>query len=107
MSARSRTGSIRRRIRQVVGKYHFRGKIVVNARDVALAEANGDDAGVEKARWVYWADGSCLENSWCGIGIAYRSSEDKWAELSWSVRGPLKSIFAEVCAIAKGTRNRL
>ena len=37
----------------------------------------------------------------CGIGIAYLSSPETWAELSWSIRASTDVYVLEICAIAK------
>ena len=94
--------SPRSKLRQYLKKDLFEGDIVITPEHIVLAEvANGVDFGAEQDRLVYWTDGSRLKDSYCGIGVSYRSSTETWAELSWSVRGSIKTHALEIYAIAK------
>jgi ribonuclease HI len=90
------------KLRQYLKKNLFEADIVITPKQIALTEvANEVDLGAEQDRSVYWTDGSRLKDSCCGIGVAYRSSTETWAELSWSVRGSIKTHVLEIYAIAK------
>jgi ribonuclease HI len=97
-----RKPSLRSKIRQGLKNKLFRGVIIIDPRHVALTVAAKEvDLCANQGRSVYWTDGSRIKNSCCGIGVAYQSSTETWAELSWRIRGCVRTHVLEVYAIAK------
>ncbi|CCD45814.1 hypothetical protein BofuT4_P048320.1 [Botrytis cinerea T4] len=70
-----RTGSLRRKTKRDLKNKLFKGVVVIEPRETALASAAKEvDSYLNEDRLVLWTDGSGNESSDCGIGIAYHSS---------------------------------
>ncbi|KAI4279112.1 MAG: hypothetical protein LQ337_000535 [Flavoplaca oasis] len=94
----------RRKLRLYLKRNLFEADIlIVPRRDPHVHMANDLGFGAEQDRSVYWTDASKLQekDSCCGIGVAYLSSAETWAELSWSIRPSTDTYVLEICAIAK------
>ncbi|KAL8912699.1 MAG: hypothetical protein Q9171_002332 [Xanthocarpia ochracea] len=96
--------SRRRKLRQYLKGNLFEADILIAPRHDPHAQMVNDlGFSAEQDRSVYWTDASRLgvRNFCCGIGVAYLSSAERWAELSWSIRASTNTYVLEICAIAK------
>ncbi|KAL8929672.1 MAG: hypothetical protein Q9172_000351 [Xanthocarpia lactea] len=96
--------SRRSKLRQYLKRNHFEADILITPRhDPHVQMANDLGFSSEQDRSVYWTDASRIgdRNFCCGIGVAYLSSAETWAELSWSIRASTNLYVLEICAIAK------
>lgn len=96
--------SRRSELRQFLKRNRFEADILVTLGHVQHARLASDlESRADQGRSVYWTDASRLgtEDYGCGIGVTYRFSTEKWAELSWSVRASIDVFVLEIYAIAK------
>ncbi len=96
--------SRRSKLRQYLKRNLFEADIFITPRhDPHIQMVNDLGFSAEQDRSVYWTDASRLwdRNFTCGIGVAYLSSAERWAELSWSIRASTNMYVLEICAIAK------
>ncbi|KAF7938214.1 hypothetical protein EAE99_001886 [Botrytis elliptica] len=97
-----RIGSLRRKTKRDLKNKLFKGVVVIEPRETALASAAKEvDSYLNEDRLVLWTDGSRNELSDCGIGIAYRSSKYVWEDLSWRIRGQISTYLLEIYAIVR------
>lgn len=96
--------SRRSKLRQYLKRNLFKADVLIVPRhDPHVQMVNDLDCSAEQDRSVYWTDASRLGDRTfrCGIGLAYLSFAETWAELSWSVRASTDTRVLEICAIAK------
>ncbi|KAK6614092.1 hypothetical protein H4I96_00413 [Botrytis cinerea] len=97
-----RTGSLRRKTKRDLKNKLFKGVVVIEPRETALASAAKEvDSYLNEDRLVLWTDGSGNESPDCGIGIAYHSSKYVWDDLSWRIRGQISTYLLEMYAIVR------
>ncbi|KAF7906507.1 hypothetical protein EAF00_000786 [Botryotinia globosa] len=97
-----RIGSLRRKTKRDLKNKLFKGVVVIEAREIALATAAKEvDSYLNEDRLVLWTDGSGNESSDCGIGIAYHSSKYVWEDISWRIRGQISTYLLEMYAIVR------
>ncbi|KAF7894348.1 uncharacterized protein EAF01_009799 [Botrytis porri] len=97
-----RTGSLRRKTKRDLKNKLFKGVVLVEPRETALARAASEvDSYLNEDRLVLWTDGSGSDFSDCGIGIAYHSSKYVWDDLSWRIRGQISTYLLEMYAIVR------
>ncbi|TGO43518.1 hypothetical protein BHYA_0001g01470 [Botrytis hyacinthi] len=97
-----RIGSLRRKTKRDLVNKRFKGVVVIEPRETALASAAKEvDSYLNEDRLVLWTDGSGNESSDCGIGIAYHSSKFVWEDISWRIRGQISTYLLEMYAIVR------